>query len=179
MKDAGDPDRRCGVEPDGDVPPPEDRPLPKQGPVTANRLQGTAGAGMVELAEGGAPPAHALVIDLDLVAVDGGEDPAAGALRHHAARRVAGRVPSPLLLHELDTSLLDEAVHPVLDGAPGGIGGLRNIGHGKGAPLERRLTHQPEVLFSPLKNPGHTGHGCRGDRRSRRWRSPWNPRPSR
>ena len=153
VKDADDPDRRRGVEPDGDVPPPEDRPFPEQGPVPANRLQGAAGAGMVELAERGASAAHALVVDLDLAAVDGGEDPPAGALRHHAACRVVGGVPAPLLFREEDASLLDEAVHPVLNGAPGGVGGLRDIGHREGAPIERHLTHQPQVLFSPFKNP--------------------------
>ena len=99
MKDTGDTNRRRRVEPDGDIPPPEERPFPEQGPVAVDRPQGTPGAGMVELAEGGAPPAHALMVDLDLVAVDRGEDPPAGALRHRAARRT-GRVPPPLLLGE-------------------------------------------------------------------------------
>ncbi len=178
-KNAGDPDRRCRIEPDSDLPPAKVCPFPEKGSIAVDRLQGTSGAGVVELAEGGAPSAHALMVDLDLIAIDCGEDTPAGALRHRAARRIPGGMSSPLLTGEDNAPFLNEAIHPVLNGAPGGIGGLGDIGHREVAHLKCHLAHQSQVLFSSFKNPGHACSGCRGGHRSRHWRSRWNLHPSR
>jgi hypothetical protein len=96
------------------------------------------------------------MINLDMVTINGREDPAAGARGHRTDRNIVCRTSPAFLLAYKNTSLHEQPVHPVLCGAAGDIGGVLDISDGKKPVIEGELPHKAQVLAPALKHAGHS-----------------------
>ena len=144
---------------------PERGILAEQRAVPLNTGQDPPRKPVVVAAERGTGPAHAVMIDRNAVTINGREDPPAGARGHGADRRVPGSAPPPFLLPQEHAALLEQAVDPVLRGAPGDTGGFLDLRDRKKALVERELAHQAQVGAPVFKHAGHSGRGYRAGRR--------------
>jgi hypothetical protein len=97
------------------------------------------------------------MINLDMVPVDGGENPAAGTRWHCADRNEMCCISPAFFLADKHASLTKQTVYPVLCGAPGNMRGILDISYRKKTFIQRELPHQAEILTPSFKNGGHNG----------------------
>jgi hypothetical protein len=155
--DTGNTHCRKGREPHGNYAPANPGRFPQECPVTFYTYEHAPCEGMMVPAESCTGTAHAIMIYLNIVTVNGRKDASAGTRGHRTYRNVMRRISPVLFLTDKNATLPDQPVHPVLRGAAGYAGSVLNIGDGKKTTIERELPHQAQVLTSALKHAGHNG----------------------
>jgi len=135
---------------------PDPGALPEKRSVPFDPGDDPPGQGMVKPAERCARPAYAIMVDLDVIAVNCSEDPPAGALRHSADCSIGCSTPAPFSFPDNDTPFPDKAVHPVLRSAPGNLCSVLELGDRKVTVIKRELPHHAQVFAPVLKYAGHT-----------------------
>jgi hypothetical protein len=95
------------------------------------------------------------MINLDIVTINGREDPAAGTRGHCTDCNIVCRTSPAFLLAYKNTPLPKQPVHPVLCGAAGIIGCVLDISDGKKTVIKGELPHQAQILASALKHARH------------------------
>jgi hypothetical protein len=95
------------------------------------------------------------MINLDMVTINGREDPAAGTRGHRTDRNIVCCTSSAFRLTYKNTTLPKQPVHPVLCGASGNIGSVLDISDGKKTVVEGKLPHQAQKLTPALKHARH------------------------
>jgi hypothetical protein len=135
---------------------PDPGTFPQQRTITLHADQYTSCQCMMIPAESCTCPAQAVMINLDMVTINGREDPAAGTRGHRTDRNIVCCTSSAFLLAYKNTPLPKQPVHPVLCGASGNIGSVLDIGYRKKTVIEGELPHQAQVLAPALKHAGHS-----------------------
>jgi hypothetical protein len=155
--DTGHPYSRKGRETNRNFAAADTGRFPEESPITFHMDQYTSGKGMMIPAEGCTGSADTVMIYLDLVPVDGREDPFAGTRGHRTDSHVMRRASPVLFFPNKDTPLTYQPVHPVLRSAAGDAGCVLEVSNSKKTTVERELSHQAQVFAPALKHAGHNG----------------------
>jgi hypothetical protein len=165
VPDAADPDRRQGGKPDGNRGVANPGTFAQECPVAFYLGKHTPRPGMVVATERRTCTAHAVMEDLNMLAICRGKNSPACALWDRRNGSVpGGRSPGFLFFYE-NTAFPHKPGYPVLRRTPWDAGCFLDISYRKKTGILRELAHQEQVFPTVFKHAGHSGRGCTGYRR--------------
>jgi hypothetical protein len=133
--------------------------FPEEFPVALHMCNDSLSQSMMVPTECSTRPTHAFVKDLNLIAVNGREYPSACTRWHSADRGIACGLTTQFPFFLNDTAFIHQAIDPILRCAPRNPCTFLNIRHSKRALIQRKASHQVQIVPPPFNDTVHNDHG--------------------